>query len=398
MKETSPSGDASIQQGGSGPPLAIFSHLRWIAATLVVISHFRANLVSDYSGGSTVAKLFYAFSGFGHQAVVLFFVLSGFLVGKKLRLLLQNGHLEWGGYILDRFVRIFIVLIPALIFSWICLEVSLRVAPGLHNWSPALQGNLSEDLSLERWAGAISLTNGIFAPTLVVNGPLWSLAYEWCYYAIGLAAVLLIRRRWGGYSFLPIVYGSAVVISCAVFNPAILIGGISWVFGVLSSVVYDRLRLPRFLSAVLVLGAIAAFLLSRWIHVPDPVLGFVAAAALADRKLASLNFGAKWGERLSSFSYTLYATHFPLSVVVAAALYRLHNGTRLTFGLSAMLAVVACSLTAGCVAKLVAIGAEDRTIALKLIIARKIGIGRTRRVDPTSSAGHESPLREPRIW
>ncbi len=44
--------------------------------------HLRAFVFKDYSpGGGVVEKAFYLFTGLGHEAVIIFFAMSGFLVG-----------------------------------------------------------------------------------------------------------------------------------------------------------------------------------------------------------------------------------------------------------------------------------------------------------------------------
>ena len=61
-----------------------FDFLRGFAAFLVVISHLRNFLFVDFSevvNPSLFDQAFYFVTGLGHQAVMVFFVLSGFFVG-----------------------------------------------------------------------------------------------------------------------------------------------------------------------------------------------------------------------------------------------------------------------------------------------------------------------------
>ena len=69
---------------------ASLDFIRWSAAMLVVVAHARHLLFVDYYLlvykdptflHSISNKLFYFITGLGHEAVVLFFVLSGYLVG-----------------------------------------------------------------------------------------------------------------------------------------------------------------------------------------------------------------------------------------------------------------------------------------------------------------------------
>jgi len=58
--------------------------VRWVAALLVVLQHIRFLWFAEYANEqnkSSLIKIFYFFTGFGSEAVIVFFVLSGFLVG-----------------------------------------------------------------------------------------------------------------------------------------------------------------------------------------------------------------------------------------------------------------------------------------------------------------------------
>ena len=58
--------------------------IRWMAALLVVLQHIRYLWFAEYAdiqNKTILFKLFYFLTGFGSEAVMVFFVLSGFLVG-----------------------------------------------------------------------------------------------------------------------------------------------------------------------------------------------------------------------------------------------------------------------------------------------------------------------------
>jgi len=58
--------------------------LRWISAFMVVIGHLKLFLFvnrSELYDKSLFSEIFYFFTGFGHQAVMIFFFVSGYLVG-----------------------------------------------------------------------------------------------------------------------------------------------------------------------------------------------------------------------------------------------------------------------------------------------------------------------------
>ena len=60
--------------------------LRGCAAVLVMAGHLRAYVFQNYDSLNSPdlsVKIFYAITGLGHQAVIIFFAMSGFLVGGK---------------------------------------------------------------------------------------------------------------------------------------------------------------------------------------------------------------------------------------------------------------------------------------------------------------------------
>lgn len=62
----------------------MLNFLRWFAAFLVVIGHLRSFMFIEYNqiiSPSIFDKIFYFITGLGHEAVIVFFVLSGYLVG-----------------------------------------------------------------------------------------------------------------------------------------------------------------------------------------------------------------------------------------------------------------------------------------------------------------------------
>lgn len=88
-----------------------------MAALLVCITHIRTPLFEDIShlkSSNVVLKTFYGVHGFGHVAVMVFFVLSGFLVGGEIVRSAVNGEFEWGSYLVRRAARIYPAFIAAL--------------------------------------------------------------------------------------------------------------------------------------------------------------------------------------------------------------------------------------------------------------------------------------------
>lgn len=157
--------------------------LRFVAAFIVLISHARgfnwvrySDLPVNHKNWWTPA--FFLLTHLGFEAVVVFFVLSGFLVGGKVLERVIHDTFEFREYAIDRISRIYVPLLPALFLSAV-----VGLVCGLPVTARDFFGNL---IGLQ----------GIYCRNFADNLPLWSLAYEfWFYLLAGFAALILVRVR-----------------------------------------------------------------------------------------------------------------------------------------------------------------------------------------------------------
>ena len=103
---------------------------RWIAALAVVVTHAGQLIqISDIMvaphGAGVYAWWFLA--GFSHQAVLVFFVMSGFLIGGDLLRRLDRTDPFLKQYMIDRFSRIYIVMVPALAYGFVVDSIGRRI-------------------------------------------------------------------------------------------------------------------------------------------------------------------------------------------------------------------------------------------------------------------------------
>jgi peptidoglycan/LPS O-acetylase OafA/YrhL len=125
------------------------------------------------------------------EAVGVFFVLSGFVIRYVTRL----KYARIGEYWIDRASRIYSVIIPAILFTLLADWVAMHANPGFY---AAYWGQFTDHF------GSRLLQNLLFTSQfwlrrtqLFSNSPLWSLSYEWLYYAIyGCAFYLRGAWRW----------------------------------------------------------------------------------------------------------------------------------------------------------------------------------------------------------
>ena len=94
--------------------------LRGIAAVGVCLSHLRDFFFQDYPKvphHNPLLAAAYLATGLGHQWVIVFFVLSGYLVGGSVLRSFALDRWSWRSYLLNRMTRLYTVLIPALVLG-----------------------------------------------------------------------------------------------------------------------------------------------------------------------------------------------------------------------------------------------------------------------------------------
>ena len=277
----------------------------------------------------------YFFTGFGHQAVMVFFVLSGFLISSTILRSHILGAWSWREYAVNRATRLYVVLIPGLLlgFLWDRLG-SWRFAPdGLYSHAirdlgPAVP---LENLTPGAFFGNLLFLQTIRFPTFGSNGPLWSLANEFWYYVL-FPAAFGAALAWAGRRV-----GAAIVLTgvalgvCAFIGWSMLIGFLIWLAGFGLVLLYSRIQM-RSRRAVFVFVLISAFLLCATLFTSRKIwensllsdLGvglafavFLFAALQSAMGEESRRYSAVAHE-FAGFSYSLYVLHFPFLLFLRA--------------------------------------------------------------------------------
>ena len=320
--------------------------VRGLSAIAVCASHLRAALVVDYTRlahATLFQRAFYLATGLGHQAVMVFFVLSGFFVGGSV---LRSGErFRPGNYAIARLSRLWIVLVPALLLTAVIDHFIARVAPGVlagsfepvwHSGPVSAAGYSASPLD---FLANLVFLQTIVAPVFGTNGPLWSLANEFWYYVLfPLCAMTLgwaLPKPSGARIALRIVLG-ALALGLLWLLPAGIVDAYPiWLLGLVAYFLAGRLATTgRRIALAAGLAAFAASLAySKAVGLQDSlgvssdlVIGVafcllcVALANMpAPRNPHSLFVRAS--RHMSAFSYSLYLVHFPLVAWIGASLY-----------------------------------------------------------------------------
>lgn len=320
----------------SAIPSGALDDLNWmrgLAAVSVLAGHVRgAFFVELPPGGSALAKLAYLLTGFGHQAVIVFFVLSGFFIGTSVIATTRDGTWSWQRFALRRFTRLYVVLLPALALTaaWDALGLSLFGMKGIYigqiNAPLLALPDLRTTFTVPTLLGNVAFLQELFVPPFGSNTPLWSLSYEfWAY----LAFPLLFRAALGtAPAWARAISAAAGVVLLVVLGGQFPFYFCIWSLGALVALVHNSgaiaLRSPIVrITAGALFAAALLVARGRLLHrrlLEDFVLGVATAVFVAARLAAasareparpSTRY-ARWGDILAGFSYTLYATHYPV--------------------------------------------------------------------------------------
>lgn len=304
---------------------AYLDFMRFVAALAVMLSHLDAD-------GTSIGWL--PLTHLGHEAVIVFFVLSGFIIHHSTT---ARQSTTASMYVAARLSRIYSVALPAIV---LCTGLTLLIshfAPDLgakmasnkpFNWSDAFSSVLFLN---ESWGNAAELS---------LNGPYWSLCYEvWFYVMFG--AFIFARGRMR----LALLAGAALIA-----GPAVLALLPVWIMGAWLSANggWERQWHPAFawagfLLPWVVIGIFSSFGVHFWVTdwLTHNVPGFwrlgMSKHVLTDyfygllvvihiRSFASLPMGfqtafQRMGKQLAylaGFSFTIYLFHFPMTRFVGA--------------------------------------------------------------------------------
>ena len=151
--------------------------LRGLAAFYVVLHHAFPHkyIVSGFN--------VYNFFRFGQEAVILFFLLSGFVIKYSFSV---STNKTFKRYFFRRFFRLYIPLVIVMILGYLILSHKNGAFISLD--FPNMIGNL---FMLQDWA---KVKPHVFFDPYLGNNPLWSLAYEWWFYMLFFPITAFIKN------------------------------------------------------------------------------------------------------------------------------------------------------------------------------------------------------------
>lgn len=324
-------------QSATKPHTSTSVHLdaiRGLAAILVLMMHTRAFFFVGYKDALShnfLVRCFYFFDGFGHPAVMVFFVLSGFLISSSVFRALESNRWSWGWYAQNRLTRLYVVLLPALVLGafWDLLGMRLFGLHGVYGASATYFNAVPEAVNRTAtpviWLGNLFYLQTILVPPFGSNNPLWSLSFEFWYYVLFPLCLFAVTKaqplRMRG------LCAVAAILIAALIGKGILLNFFIWLMGTFLCFLpslHRSLRRLLFPLAAVLLGA--ALLVERRQMLHDGMQAdFFMAAAFTFFLYVIMNSESRVPvlyERLARFfsgiSYTLYLVHVPFLFFVTA--------------------------------------------------------------------------------
>ncbi|MEP1144503.1 MAG: acyltransferase [Henriciella sp.] len=334
--------------------------IRFLASVVVLVSHVG---YPRYSNGDLI---WIRELNLGSDAVVLFFVLSGFVIAYTTLAKRRTG----ATYAKARMSRLYSVLIPALVVTVLCDYVGRTINPEAYaGWwynGEAVLHQLSRALTFTTQAAGDTLRVG-------TNGPFWSVAYEaWYYAAFGVAifmrgwariAVLAVMAVFAGLSILllaPCWLAGMALYKMATGSEAVTLNArAAWMLAIGPWVVYAiflAVDLPNFLSVITYLAMGANVTPNEAFGFADEFLwNYVLAGLFAVHFLGVYHLAKEghwvspkaetWIRWLAGATFSIYLFHYPvLTLLYAMPGYDAANP--LHYGGAGVVTLVICFLLA----------------------------------------------------
>jgi peptidoglycan/LPS O-acetylase OafA/YrhL len=171
--------------------------VRFLAAIVVFLGHA--------SGLNWTAGFLWQTGPYADTCVVIFFVLSGFVIGYVSH---EKEHTPQD-YLASRVARLWSVVVPALALTFVVDWFGVRIAPELYLGQPWFAG----DHAVLRYLASFFMLQEVWRLHLVpgINGPFWSLGFEAFYYLLfGIIFYARHRLKWLAVALVLVLSGPVI--------------------------------------------------------------------------------------------------------------------------------------------------------------------------------------------
>jgi len=187
-------------------PFSVYLDLvRFSAACLVYMYHSNQRWL--------VAKPLSA-SGYGHSSVIVFFVLSGFVIAY----ITDTKEKDWVSYTSSRISRVYSVVIPAVFLTVLLDSIGRHLYPAIYAYP--------YDQFVIRIAASLLLMNEIWliSITSFSNVPYWSICYEgWYYVAFAFLTFVTSPKRYIALAGVMLILGPKIVMLAPIWAAGVVL-------------------------------------------------------------------------------------------------------------------------------------------------------------------------------
>lgn len=293
--------------GNESKASVILDFIRFLSALIVFLFHFYVPVP-------------------GYQAVMIFFVLSGYFISSTVLKAVKYNNWSWSDYLLKRLTRLWIVLIPCLFLTYIWAQIQFSFFG---------ESVISKYITWKIFIGNVFFLQEIIVPEYGINGPLWSLSYEFWYYILFPCLVLTFYASKKRFKIL----SALIFIAISLFVGERIMGYfLIWLIGALIPLLKPLKFKTKFWENIILLFSILISIASlrflyQLLDITDPSytgnglqyyadlsVGITFAffvyvvTSLLNTNTKRLRFNIS--NQLAGFSYTLYLTHYPLANLI----------------------------------------------------------------------------------
>ncbi len=318
--------------------------LRGLAAVYVMVHHARLMLTQAYQNGlglypekyewyDKFMVYFFSLFKFGHEAVIVFFVLSGLVIHlNQAKPSYHFSNFNLLAYLKKRIIRIY----PTLLVSFlVCV---------LTDYFIYLITNQSITTVFSKYQISYFISNLLLIPDTPIwgsNYPIWSLKHEWFFYMLYPFLLWLSTKN----KYFPLVFAIVLFVSYVFGFKIILIGEAAytllvWLLGAILAVIYyhKNQKIIKFVPYLLLLVVVYPFLSRADKNFPeiDLTFGFIMMGVLAlvlNYKIKPINYLLNKIAWLGTFSYSLYLLHMPILNLLKAMVLHFSSNKALPYHL-----------------------------------------------------------------
>lgn len=269
-------------------PFSIYLDLvRFTAACLVYLYHTNQRwLIADILPASN----------YGHSSVIVFFVLSGFVIAY----ITDTREKQFATYTSSRLARIYSVALPTVLLTIALDAIGRQLYPAPYDYP--------FDQFLLRGVASLLLLNEVWfvSITSFSNVPYWSICYEmWYYVAFGL--VMFLPRRVGLI---------AVVLLAIVLGPKVTLLAPIWMLGVLLYRWKKLHTLPQSVAWFFLVGSCIGIVMFHQVNLTELVANYFKGL-----------IGEKWHEQFTFSKFFLSDYLLGILVFINFAAMRTVSGS-----------------------------------------------------------------------